>query len=46
MSEPEVRAAIERIPPDLRALFLWLATGKTASLTPAPAKGDARNGTS
>jgi hypothetical protein len=32
MTESEIRVALERVPAELRHLFLWLATGKS----PAP----------
>lgn len=30
LTEPEVRAALDRCPKELHPLLIWLATGKTA----------------
>jgi hypothetical protein len=38
LTEPELRAAMERVDPELRRLLIWLVTGQTV---PAEA---ARNG--
>ena len=31
MTEPEVKAALERVPPELRRLFIWLVSGQTVT---------------
>jgi hypothetical protein len=39
LTEPELRAAMEKTPPELHRLLVWLVTGNI------PPSGSARNGT-